>query len=57
MAKELRDNGITRQRFWGSPLPVWQCRKCKEITVVESRKELRNWRKPYPRGYTQAMDR
>ncbi len=39
--KNLRDNGITRQRFWGSPLPVWQCRKCKEITVVESRKELK----------------
>ncbi|MFH0875439.1 MAG: isoleucine--tRNA ligase [archaeon] len=39
--KNLRDNGITRQRFWGSPLPVWQCKSCKNFVVVESRKELK----------------
>ncbi|MFH2020055.1 MAG: isoleucine--tRNA ligase [archaeon] len=38
--ENLRDNGITRQRFWGSPLPVWKCDACGKYEVVESRKEL-----------------
>ncbi|MBD3203578.1 isoleucine--tRNA ligase [Candidatus Woesearchaeota archaeon] len=39
--ENLRDNGITRQRFWGSPLPIWRCKECSEYVVVESRKELK----------------
>lgn len=39
--ENLRDNGITRQRFWGSPLPVWKCESCNDYVVVESRKELK----------------
>ncbi len=39
--KNLRDNGITRQRYWGAPLPIWRCDKCKEYVVVGSRDELK----------------
>ncbi|AJF61934.1 TPA: isoleucine--tRNA ligase [Candidatus Woesearchaeota archaeon] len=39
--ENLRDNGITRQRFWGSPLPVWKCDSCSHYVVAESRKELK----------------
>ncbi|MAG40124.1 isoleucine--tRNA ligase [Candidatus Pacearchaeota archaeon] len=35
----LKDNGVTRQRFWGTPMPLWEC-KCGEIDVIGSSKEL-----------------
>ncbi len=37
----LKDNSITRQRYWGAPVPLWKCKKCNDYTVVESGEELR----------------
>jgi len=37
--KSLKDNSITRQRFWGTPVPIWQC-ECGNLSVVGSVKEL-----------------
>jgi len=31
---------ISRQRYWGIPLPIWKCEKCNKIKVIGSRKEL-----------------
>ncbi|QLJ52196.1 MAG: Isoleucyl-tRNA synthetase [Candidatus Fermentimicrarchaeum limneticum] len=31
---------ISRQRYWGIPLPIWECSKCKKIKVISSRTEL-----------------
>jgi len=38
--ENLRDNSITKQRFWGTPAPIWRCDKCKSYTVVASKDEL-----------------
>jgi len=36
----LKDNGITRQRFWGTPAPIWEC-SCGNVIVVGSQEELK----------------
>lgn len=46
----LRDNSITKQRFWGTPLPVWRCEKCQHYDVFGSIAELKAKAKNVPKS-------
>jgi len=38
--KNLRDNSITKQNYWGTPVPIWQCEGCGSYEVISTVAEL-----------------
>ncbi|MEM4195045.1 MAG: isoleucine--tRNA ligase [Candidatus Anstonellales archaeon] len=46
---------ISRQRYWGIPLPIWRCEKCGETKVVGKRKELPEKVKELHRPYVDKV--
>jgi isoleucyl-tRNA synthetase len=40
--KDIKDWAISRERYWGTPLPIWLCNECKKIEVLGSIDEIKS---------------
>ncbi|MDD5627060.1 MAG: isoleucine--tRNA ligase [Patescibacteria group bacterium] len=37
---EAKEWAVSRERYWGTPMPIWICKKCGEVKVIGSREEF-----------------
>jgi isoleucyl-tRNA synthetase len=49
--REAKDWNLSRERYWGAPLPIWECAKCGRTEVVESLERLSELAGPAKNNY------
>jgi len=54
--QNLGDWPISRQRYWGIPLPIWECERCGRIKVIGSADELPRKPKDLHRPYIDEVE-
>ena len=42
---------FSRERVWGTPLPIWKCSQCEHKILISTKDELLEKAKEYPKGH------